>query len=382
MNYIRHLNAFFSFVRSDERLACSHVSLYLALFQYWNFNRFQNPFPIYRENIMQLSKIGSKNTYHKCVKELHQAGYIIYKPPATKFQAVKISMIRLDIKEEELKSYKQLDLFASLPLKGGDLEGGFSTEIDTDSVPNLTGTSTEIDTVSVSKVGHSLKHKHFKNESKTRSQKIFSKNKKIGGAINAMGGVPKSVHSIEQVVIVNLGEVEKFFAEQNYPADEARKFFNHYTAIGWKIKGITPIKDWQAAAHKWMMNVPNFENKSHPQPAPAVTNDLEGIYQLFLSGKAFFHLLTTDHFDELNLQLTKELLEYARQQRINQLTGSNQNSILQLLFAYQDNKENDRLMIKDKDNLLLLAKRIAIVTYFTDLKENNYSTLKPTDHEH
>ncbi len=360
MNYIRHLNAFFSFVRSDERLACSHVSLYLALFQYWNYNRFQNPFPVYRENMMLLSKIGSKNTYHKCMKELHLAGYILYNPPAIKFQAVKISMIRLDIKEEQT-SYKQLDLF--------------STEIDTGSVPNLTFTGTGIDTGTVSKVGHSLKHKQFQNESKTRPRKIFDKNENLGEAINNLAGVSNSVHTIT----VTLSEVEGFFSEQKYPAEEAKKFFNHYTAIGWKIKGITPIKDWQAAAHKWMMNVSNFDNKSHPQPAPAASTDLESLYKQFLAGKIIFQLLTIDHFDELKLQLTNETIAYARQQRIKQLTGSNQNSILQLLYAYEDNKQTDALLIKDKDNLLLLAKRITILTHFNELKKNNHSSIKPSN---
>lgn len=112
MNYIRHLNAFFSFVRNDERLACSHVSLYLALFQYWNFNRFQNPFTITRESIMLLSRLGSKHTYHKAIRHLNDTGYIIYHPHPTKFQAVKISMIRLDIKEEQQLRYRQLDLFS------------------------------------------------------------------------------------------------------------------------------------------------------------------------------------------------------------------------------------------------------------------------------
>lgn len=356
MNYIRHLNAFFSFVRSDDRLACSHVSLYLALFQYWNFNRFQNPFPVYRENIMLLSKIGSKNTYHKCVKELHQAGYIIYKPPVTKFQAVKISMIRLDKSEEEIKNYRQLDLF--------------STENDTGSVPDLTGTGTEIDTGTVSKMGHSLKHKHFKNESKTRSQKIFSKNEKIGAAIKEMGGVPNLVHNIPTQT-----EVEVFFSEQKYPGEEARKFFNHYTAIGWRIKGITPIKDWQAAAHKWMLNAPSFKNKK-PEETPAPINNAESLYKLFLASQPVFQRITTDHFKELNLQLTKEIMDYSRQQRIKQLTGSNQNSILQLLQAYHANKENDQLLIKDNPNLVLLAKRIAVLTHFNELKQNNFSTLK------
>lgn len=76
------------------------------------FNRFQNPFRTNREEVMLLSKIGSKNTYHRCVKELHQAGYIHYNPPLTKFQPVKISVTRLDLQDEE-KLANQLDLFGT-----------------------------------------------------------------------------------------------------------------------------------------------------------------------------------------------------------------------------------------------------------------------------
>src|ERR1044071_2395558 len=132
MNYIRHLNAFFSFVRSDNRLTSSHVSLYIALFNYWNFNRFQNPFSIYRENIMQLSKL-SKNTYHKCLKELHEAKYIYYHPSPSKFQAVRISIVRLYQEEEVQSPYKQLDLFDG-------------RKIETDSVANLSHASPNIKT--------------------------------------------------------------------------------------------------------------------------------------------------------------------------------------------------------------------------------------------
>ena len=89
MNYIRHMNSFFTIVKNDAALTSSHISLYMALFQYWNYNRFQNPFPVYRENIMNLSKIGSKNTYHKCIKELHDAKYIYYHPSPSKFLPVR-----------------------------------------------------------------------------------------------------------------------------------------------------------------------------------------------------------------------------------------------------------------------------------------------------
>src|SRR5438046_2139587 len=111
MNYIQHLNAFFYAIKKDSRLTTSHVSLYMALFQYWNFNRFMNPFPIYRDEIMQLSKIGSKNTYHKCVKELHLAKYIFYHSAVSKYQPIKVSILHLNSAKEEIIT-PQLDLFS------------------------------------------------------------------------------------------------------------------------------------------------------------------------------------------------------------------------------------------------------------------------------
>ncbi len=357
MNYIRHLNAFFSFIGSDKRLSASHISLYMALFQYWNFNRFQNPFPVYRDNIMRLSKIGSKNTYHKCIKELHEAKYIYYHPPVSKFQPGRVSLARFDVKEEPASRYKQLELF----IEENSLSP--STDFDTDSVPILTVTSTDFDTVPVPKMGHNIKHKHFnKTESKPPSQKIFDKNEKLSEAINSLAGVPNSVH-----ITVILSEVEGFFSQNNYPATEAKKFFNHYKSIGWKIKGITPIEDWEAAAHKWMINAGKFEGKTQ-HDAPAPKNDIEGLYEQFLTGQNIFKQITSDHFTELKLELTDEIMQHAWQERINQLTGSNQNSILQLLQAYQENKENDPLLLKDQDNLISLAKRITVLKHFQQQK--------------
>lgn len=345
MNYIRHLNAFFQFVRNDERLACSHVSLYLALFQYWNFNRFQNPFPVTRHSIMQLSRIGSKNTYHKAIQHLHNTGYIIYHPPPTKFQSVKISMIRLDIKEDQQLRYRQLDLF--------------SPNNDTVSVPNLTAPSTDIDTGTVSKMGHSINNKLLKNESKQLPQNNFEKNEELNNKVNNLASVPNSVHYPSTVI-----EVEEFFKQQNYPLDEAKKFFNHYKAIGWKIKGVTPIEDWQAAAHKWMLNARKYlENK--PILTEETKLDVKALYEMYKEGKKIFHLITEAHFHELRLQLTPEIMELATQERINQLTGSNQNSVLQLLRAYVDNRNADALVNNDKGILLELAKKIAVLGHFS-----------------
>lgn len=96
MNYIKHLNGFFERLSNDQRMTAYHISLYLILFQFWNLNRFQNPFPISRQELMALSRIGSVNTYARCVKELDSWGYISYFPSTNWHTGSKVSCIRFD----------------------------------------------------------------------------------------------------------------------------------------------------------------------------------------------------------------------------------------------------------------------------------------------
>lgn len=74
MNYIKHLTGFFDKVAQDRTLNPTHISLYIALFQFWNCNRFKNPISISRDEVMRISKISSKATYHKCLKKFAFVG--------------------------------------------------------------------------------------------------------------------------------------------------------------------------------------------------------------------------------------------------------------------------------------------------------------------
>ena len=67
VNYIKHLTEVFSKFSLEEKLSAYHISLYISLFQIWNMNRFQNPFTVFRSEIMLISRIGSKSTYHRCL---------------------------------------------------------------------------------------------------------------------------------------------------------------------------------------------------------------------------------------------------------------------------------------------------------------------------
>jgi hypothetical protein len=64
----------------DERLMATHISLFTALFVYLQRNGFESPFPVTRAGLMACSRIASIATYHKCIKELNDFGYIRYQP--------------------------------------------------------------------------------------------------------------------------------------------------------------------------------------------------------------------------------------------------------------------------------------------------------------
>ncbi len=196
MNYIKHLNSVFQQFSMDSRLNPTHISLYMALFQYWNINRFPDEFYINREEIMKMSKIGSKATYHRCLKNLHRWKYIRYLPSHNPYKGSKIKMPKFD------------------------------TSSDTS-----TGTTTELTSEQLE--GHALapntnKKKHITNSIKAK--------------------LPK-----------NKNEVLFFFESQKWPALEAEKFFNHYNAIGWKVGGKIKIKDWQSTAENWMLKSKEIE---------------------------------------------------------------------------------------------------------------------------
>ena len=67
-------------IGKDRRLHGSHVSLYTALFACYQQSGYQNPFPITRKMVMGFSTIASVATYHKCIRELDDYGYIRYRP--------------------------------------------------------------------------------------------------------------------------------------------------------------------------------------------------------------------------------------------------------------------------------------------------------------
>jgi hypothetical protein len=80
MTNIRALSSFYSAIEDDNRIAATHISVYMALFYFYHLNLLHNPIFITRESVMRAAKINGVATYHKCIKDLAKFGYIKYEP--------------------------------------------------------------------------------------------------------------------------------------------------------------------------------------------------------------------------------------------------------------------------------------------------------------
>ena len=74
------LTTFYEVVCADPRIGATHISLYMAFFQRWQANQFKNPIVFTSREIMPLAKIDSRTTFHRCLRDLVEGGYIRYIP--------------------------------------------------------------------------------------------------------------------------------------------------------------------------------------------------------------------------------------------------------------------------------------------------------------
>jgi len=190
MNYIKHLNSIMDQFSNDSRLNPTHISLYLALFYIWNYNRFPKDFFINREEVMSQSKIGSKSTYHRCIKELSHWKYIIYSPSHNPFKGSRVKLLQFGTSEKQ----------------GVDLDYPINEQ---------------------ALVSYININKH-------------------------------NINFIKLEAIAKEKLILDFFKKEKYPELEAKKFFNHYQGIGWKVGGKSKITDWQATAKSWMLKAPEM----------------------------------------------------------------------------------------------------------------------------
>ena len=273
MNYIKHLTGFFEKVAIDKTLNPTHVSLYIALFQFWNCNRFKNPISINRDEVMRISKISSKATYHKCLKNLHSLGYINYEPSYNPFKGSHVILFNFS---EDLKP---------LPKSERKPKNEPLNELVSEQALNKSCTSSETGTEqavvpSINYINNTniLNDKNVSNlEKHTKNfEEINNSNLKNEDEEKEKSSAKKEK---EEKLQPSIEEVKTYFQENNFPEQEAQKFFNYFKSVGWLVGGKTPMVDWQAAAQNWMINAPKFiSNAEQPNRAKQLNTTTDKDY--------------------------------------------------------------------------------------------------------
>lgn len=214
VNYIRHLEAAFEKISLDDRLSIVHLGLYYSLFHQWNSVKFQNPISICRSELMRTSKIGSANTYTRCLRDLHKYGYIEYKPSQNPYRGSLVNLYRFDTTTDN------------------------SCDKSTDTTP-------------VRAVRPSLNN---------TNQKKQSKPVKLDGVKTKFS--PPSID-----------DVKAFFISNGSYRSEGENFYNYFQSNGWLVGGKAKMKDWNAAARNWIKRSANFKTPPKPNDRLNTNND-------------------------------------------------------------------------------------------------------------
>ena len=305
MNYIKHLTGFFEKVAIDKTLNPTHVSLYIALFQFWNCNRFKNPISINRDEVMRISKISSKATYHKCLKNLHSLGYINYEPSYNPFKGSHVILFNFsdDLKpvpksERKPKNEPLIELVSEQALNKSCTSSETGTEqalvpsINYINNTNILNDKNVSNLEKLTKNFDEINNSVLKNETEDeKEKKLREKKKSVSDSptqieINHKTGGKEEFENSDlssraqsRELNPTIEEVKTYFQENNFPEQEAQKFFNYFKSVGWLVGGKTPMVDWQAAAQNWMINAPKFiSNAEQPNRAKQLNTTTDKDY--------------------------------------------------------------------------------------------------------
>jgi hypothetical protein len=275
MNYIKHLTGFFNKIADENKLNPTHISLYLALFQCWNVNRFKNPTGISREEIMKASKINSNATYHKCMKELQTLGFIEYLPTFNPHSSSNVNMINFSEEAKTKQKHEPLTYSNNEPVQKTTLsknnkaieQVNEQAYIYNNKQTYLNNINIDIGTNSNFLENEKLIFEENKEEKSSAKKEemllAFADTKKN----QTENGRQKSSVKKEELknlnsIIPSLELTIEYFMFQSSTEIEANKFFNYYSSTGWLVGGKTKMRDWKAAARNWIMNQDKFKIKN------------------------------------------------------------------------------------------------------------------------
>lgn len=245
----------------DERLNPTHVSLYLALFLFWNLNRFRNPISISRSEVMRVSKIGSNATYHRCIKDLQKWKYLEYIPSKNPFKGSTVNMFIFEPSEKQASNInssksEQVPEQALVPyinsINNINKDKPCKDELHSSVLPQtFSNNPKHNDELHSSDPAQSSSKKSSKDDlqSSDTSIPIQLSTRKSSSSKNKKFTPPTA------------DEVKTYFIEKKGTVSEANKFFNHYEAVGWTVGGRAKMKNWKAAARNWILRSEEYRSQ-------------------------------------------------------------------------------------------------------------------------
>jgi hypothetical protein len=220
-------------------------------------NRFKNPTGISREEIMKSSKINSKATYHKCMRELQVLGFIEYNPTFNPHSSSNVNMINFSDEVKTIPKVEQLSIPKNEPVQNLTVSKNeqvieqvngqlyiYNNKTDTNNINNIERTP-EFEILDDNLI--------LENQEKNQKKKSCAKKEKAKSVIS---NVSSRAASRDENPTLEL--IKEYFKFQEYSEFEAERFFNYYSSNGWLIGGKTKMKDWKAAARNWILNTAKF----------------------------------------------------------------------------------------------------------------------------
>lgn len=246
MNYIKCLNEAFGSFYNDQRLNPSHISLYMALFQEWNGSRFAVEIYVSRQALMHISKIGSPSTYHRCMSDLNDWGYLTYYPSYNPMKGSRVKMTVFD---------------PALPRDGeNDPELEHLAEryrpID-EQVVNSNRPRTE-----QAVEGNRPNIEQVVDSSHPISEQVVDSNHPINEQLMGCSiNTNKQDKHIKQPK--DQKTVEIFFSANESNRREGSEFFGYYDENEWKTSNGIPVRDWKALAKSWIRRAASKKEEGH-----------------------------------------------------------------------------------------------------------------------
>jgi hypothetical protein len=335
MNYIDLINGFWQ-KDTEYNFHDREVALYFYLLKVSNSIGWKNPFGL--SNALTIAKFGwGKSSFDTAKNRLKLAGLIDFKAGDGRG-----NVYQYELKVIE-KVGKNTPLSASLPVH---LSNTLPDEIPATSI-NVNGD--------------------------------LNKNNSIGaGAQREKIFVPPTIQEAKDFFAAAAGDTQR---HNPWPLDkcysEAADFHDFYTANGW-VQGqrSKKLKDWQAAARKWIRNALKGTFTNHPrretptpalQPEPkltppklsAIKQDINFLYETYCEDSARCTILSLDvmHYEHMKS------------------SGMMKFTDTQVQDLERKAKEHDSTAEQDPDQLVRLKKLFAVLAKFEQFKNNKQEVI-------